>query len=90
MTILLPSTTDPLPPVRRSPSKHTPTPGAPVNRRRQVTTAALLRLVDAADDGLELVPVGIAIHSLTEPLREHLRVDRAAPSTAPPRCSRNR
>jgi hypothetical protein len=38
-------------------------------RSRQLPTAALLARVDAVDAGHDLVPVGIALHSFTEPWR---------------------
>jgi hypothetical protein len=38
---------------------------------RTPLTAELLRLVDHGDERFDLVPVGIALHSFTDPIRQH-------------------
>ena len=39
--------------------------------RNPPSTADLLRLVDTGDEQFDLVPVGIALHSFTDPVRQH-------------------
>ncbi len=43
---------------------------APV-RERATSTADLLRVVAGGEEGFDLVPVGISLHSFTDPAREH-------------------
>ena len=87
MTMLLDDTTPPASRAAGAPAStlvtvpaaapRRPMAAPPLARRPALPTAALLRLVDDTDDGLDLVPAGIALHVFTEPLREHRAVPAA-------------